>query len=265
MTAIHEHLTEAEYWDAYWANLKLPSAHTRRPGQLYINEILDIFARFLPHDPSLRVLEIGGAPGAYLAYVHEITGGEIHCLDYSAVGCEKARENFRLLGIDGHVHHADLFADALDVSPFDVVYSLGLIEHFADLEDVVARHLAMLKPGGTLILGVPNFLGINHFFLKRLAPDLLASHNLPTMNIENWKRFEAKYGLDVKYRGYVGGFEPGVFARYPNGRATVYNRLLYKLAALMEATVGHRLGVLRRLNGKYHSGYAMAAYRKPIP
>lgn len=262
MTAKPEHLTEAEFWDAYWANLKLPSAHTRRPGQLYINEILDIFARFVPRDRSLRMLEIGGAPGTYLAYLHELTSGEIHCLDYSEVGCQKARENFKLLGIDAHVHHADLFSDSLDLPPYDVVYSLGLIEHFPDRSDVVAHHLKLLKPGGILILGVPNFLGINLFFLNRLAPELLDAHELSTMDLRTWPGFEREHNLQVKFRGYVGGFEPGVFARYPNGRATVFNRVLYKIAALMQSTVSRRFKFLRRFNGRSFSGYAMGVYQK---
>ncbi|MEO8665164.1 MAG: hypothetical protein ABI462_06685 [Ignavibacteria bacterium] len=49
------------------------------------------------------------------------------------------------------------------------------------------------------------------FFLKRLAPELLALHNLDTMNISLWKNFAKKFDLDLLYCGYCGGFEPNFF------------------------------------------------------
>jgi S-adenosylmethionine decarboxylase len=39
---------------------------------------------------------------------------------------------------------------------FDVIYSMGTIEHFAETEAAVVELARVLKPGGRLILGVPN-------------------------------------------------------------------------------------------------------------
>ena len=41
---------------------------------------------------------------------------------------------------------------------FDVVYSMGTIEHMPDYERAVAEIFRVLKPGGTAIVGVPNKL-----------------------------------------------------------------------------------------------------------
>ena len=46
------------------------------------------------------------------------------------------------------------FADA----SFDVIYSMGTIEHFDESADAVAEMARVLKPGGRVILGVPNRL-----------------------------------------------------------------------------------------------------------
>jgi SAM-dependent methyltransferase len=41
---------------------------------------------------------------------------------------------------------------------FDLVYSMGTIEHFADSDVAVREIFRVLKPGGTAIIGVPNKL-----------------------------------------------------------------------------------------------------------
>jgi SAM-dependent methyltransferase len=44
------------------------------------------------------------------------------------------------------------FADA----SFDAIYSMGTIEHFPESQEAVTELARVLKPGGRLILGVPN-------------------------------------------------------------------------------------------------------------
>jgi SAM-dependent methyltransferase len=41
---------------------------------------------------------------------------------------------------------------------FDVIYSMGTIEHFADYDVAVREMFRVLKPGGRAIIGVPNKL-----------------------------------------------------------------------------------------------------------
>src|SRR5205085_2648753 len=44
------------------------------------------------------------------------------------------------------------FADA----SFDAIYSMGTVEHFLETETAIAEMARTLRPGGRLILGVPN-------------------------------------------------------------------------------------------------------------
>ena len=126
----------------------------------------------------LTAAEIGGAPGQYLAYVHRSLGYRVTCVDFSATGCAKTVENFRLLGIPGDVIQADITTDAADLPAFDVVYSLGLIEHFADRRQIVENHARLVRPGGYLVLGVPNFRGLTGWFMRTLAPSTYATHEI---------------------------------------------------------------------------------------
>ena len=62
-------LTDEQFWDAYWRKLKLPVAADEARARPYEREILKVLKRFAPKDPGARIVELGGAPGGYLAYV----------------------------------------------------------------------------------------------------------------------------------------------------------------------------------------------------
>ena len=258
---MQDKLTEKQYWDNYWRNIKLPLEIKRETSAPNICAELDVFERYLPNG-NLSVLEIGGAPGQYLAYFHKKLGYKISCLDYSSIGCEKTRENFSLLNIPGKVFQGDLFSSDLQLPLFDVVCSFGFIEHFTNLKDVVDNHLRFLAPGGILLLGIPNFLGINHWFLKRLAPNLLSGHNLKSMNSKTWKNFEDTFHLEIIFKQYVGGFEPTVFIK--REKKSILNNFLFSIARLLNLIFHNNLKWLRKYNSKKYSSYLMGIYRKPI-
>jgi SAM-dependent methyltransferase len=254
-----QRLTNNEYWDEYWSSLTLP-AEIKKSRSLYITEITNALDRYFPRGPGLAALEIGGAPGQYLAYLHRTFGYSVTALDSSAAGCEKARANFGLLGIQGGVVQGDMFSRDLPLPHFDVVYSLGLIEHFVDPAPVVEAHLRLLKPGGVLGLGCPNYLGINGVLLRRLSPGLLQTVNLAAMDIDAWRSFESALGLEVLFKGYVGGFEPGLFWRR-EGDQPVDRGLALALRFLRRGLNKPGARVLRRANSRLWSGYALGIYR----
>jgi SAM-dependent methyltransferase len=253
--------TDREYWDGYWEHTDLPREVRRQPHTLQVNAMLDVFDSHLAPDSGMRALEVGGAPGQYLAYLHRRFGYRPAILDFSAEGCALARRNYELLGVPVEVHERDLLDPALDIGRFHVVYSLGLIEHFSDLTGVVAAHARLVEPGGTLIVGAPNIVGVNRWFMSRLGPDRLAVHNPDCLRIERWDAFEAALGLERRFRGYIGGFEPGVFAVLE--RTTPTSRALWGVTQLLVRTVGRHFPRLRRYNPPWLSGYLIAVYRIP--
>jgi SAM-dependent methyltransferase len=260
--SIAEPLTTSAQWDDYWAAANLPVEIN--PGErTSTTAILDVIDRFAGEQRGRSVLEIGGAPGGYLVHLWRRYGHDVCVLDNSPHGIALARENFQLLGVPGWVIEGDLFAPEQPVPQFDLVYSLGLIEHFADTTSVVAAHLEYLRPGGLLIVGCPNFRGLNLALLKRLSPSMLEWHNLDVMDVERWSEFERALDLRTEFRGYVGGFQPSMFWRCE--RRSVFNRALAR--ALTEA--GRRSNrtpfgrALSRRNSSRWSYYALGVYRKP--
>lgn len=256
--------TEKEYWDKYWKNHKGPFEIKRRENELLLNEILDIFDRYLPVNENMNVLEIGGAPGHYLMYMAKNYKYKVHSLDYSKVGNELTIKNFQIAGLDVKVYEMDFFSDACNVAlpKFDIVYSLGFIEHFEDLKEVIRRHTMLLKTDGILLLGVPNLRGIYRIFLRQTAPIHLSLHNLDSMDLKNWNTFEKELHLKSIFKGYVGGFEPKVMKKLEKKNPMSY--LLNFIVKVQKLIFSCNLRFLRKLNSPYWSGYLVAIYKKSV-
>jgi SAM-dependent methyltransferase len=180
-------------------------------------------------------------------------------LDYSPVGCELARRNFEMLGIPVTVHQADLLDPDLDIGQFDLVYSLGLIEHFRDLAEVVAAHARLVKPSGVLLLGVPNYRGLNGWIATRLRPKMMRSLEPQTMSFDTWDGFEEELELKRLFRTPVGGFEPAMLMPEPDIAQHVLP-LAFIVKALTFALSRHGRW-LRRFNHPAVSGYLVGAWQ----
>lgn len=87
---------------------------------------------------------------------------------------------------------------------FDLVYSSGLIEHFDDTAAVVAEHIRLLKPGGKLVLAVPNLEGVQGRVFAKLARPLWNAHHVFSPN-ELAETLSA-LGLREIQSGYLGSF-----------------------------------------------------------
>ena len=253
------HLTDEAFWDEYWASLRLPVEITKSSGFL-VREITDVFDRFLRSDNPLSVLEIGGAPGQYAAYVQRELGHAITIFDSSPVGCAKARENFELLGLPAEVVEGDMFDPPPELPKFDVVYSLGLLEHFDDVTTTVRAHLDFVAPNGLLILGVPNLAGINGPLMRRLSPWFFSKHHAQATHESTWDRFERELGLHRLLRAHLGGFDPGMFWRSESRKLgdRILAQSLRYLSRLFERKEAR---FVRRANGGAWSAYFMGVYR----
>ena len=155
-----------------------------------------------------------------------------------------------------------MFAPPAELPQYDAVFSLGLIEHFDDVSEPVQAHVDLLVPGGLLLLGVPNYRGLNEALMRRLSPSFLALHKLEAMDESEWDRFEQEQRLSRIFREYLGGFEASTFWRCESRR--IVDRGLHQLLwHLGRALSREETRFLRRLNGRLWSGYLMGVYRAP--
>jgi SAM-dependent methyltransferase len=256
-----EQLADQSYWDDYWSRVGLPMEVKRTPRtSASIMAILDVLEQHLPRQEGLRALEVGGAPGQFLAWLAKNHGYGCSVIDYSPVGCEKARRNFEALGIPLDVYEADLFDDATaEIGRFDVVFSLGLIEHFDDFPEAIRRHAPLARSGGWVVIGCPNLRRLNRQLFGFLRPVALATHNLGAMDVRLWREPAAQAGLETVFAGYAGGFDPRLFVT--SERRGLPARAITEAMKLADRLMS-RFPALRRLNSRLWSGYAIAVYRK---
>ena len=248
-------LTEVKFWDEYWANCKLPnevdySFSFERCLAQALKESLPVVQG--------EVLEVGCAPGKWLAFMATEFGLKPNGIEYSEAGMSATVKNFQLLGLaSGRIQTGDFFQIKPD-RQFDVVMSFGFIEHFSEVDTVIDLHMQWLKPGGTLILGVPNFRGIYYFLQKILDRAILDKHNLEIMRSEFFYQLAERYQLTPVVIRYIGSFEPSLVIPFQGKNSSLQ---LMVRGFLWLARKVRRLKIFDSVNGRFFSSYILAVYK----
>jgi len=254
-------LTDAAFWNDYWGRFSLPATIDERHS---FDRALARALRDLLGHASGSALEVGCAPGRWLAFLAREFDLRVSGIEYTADGAEATRRNLTMLGVDyDRVDEADFFAITPRPS-YDVVVSFGFVEHFTDVRGVVARQAEWLRPGGLLLVGVPNFAGIHGRIQKVLDPKILERHNLTIMNASELSRIGGEAGLVTESATYLGSFEPSL----PISRAGARGVRMFVAKTLLRAAwILRRAPLIGRAfdgwNGPRVSSYILASYRKP--
>ena len=83
-------------------------------------------------------------------------GAETYGLDLSQVVAATAQRNGRALGDGGRLVQADIREVPFAPASFDLVYTMGTIEHIAEYRQALAEVARVLRPGGLAVVGVPH-------------------------------------------------------------------------------------------------------------
>jgi SAM-dependent methyltransferase len=178
-----------------------------------------------------KVLDIGAGDGAFLKSLGDKW-------EKSATeGSETTRATLRAAGITCHRCLAEVVANS--EGSFELVTMFQALEHFADFKDVLAGCLSLLKPGGRLVVSVPN--GDRLYEQEEITgfPDMIPSH----IN----KFTPGSLSLALR----KAGFEPGPALLEPPGvgqavyRATLVTRA--QAAKIPSTLAGKAWSIKKRL------------------
>jgi len=193
--------TESSYWDNQYK--VLPRKKLKSQFWVATRDYYNLLSPFIT--PNSKVLEIGCAPAKTLAWAAKKKKAKVTGLDYSKNGIEVSRWLFEQMGLDGNFLYEDIFQTTLAEKTFDIVISSGFIEHFDDPTEIIDIHIKLVKPGGIVLIAIPNYGGfygrLQHFF----NPDNLNIHNLEMMNTEALKRMALKNNFTQNVKVYSWG------------------------------------------------------------
>ena len=154
------------------------------------------------------MLEIGCGRSMWLPFIAREFGCTVTGVDIEPYAAELARANLAGAGVGGEVLCRDAFDGAGNqdlAGSFDLIYSMGVMEHFDDASERLATLAGYLKPGGRILTTVPNMQGVN-WLLQRLAS--LERLNMHVVyDTRRLAEIHARAGLASVAAGYVGFYE----------------------------------------------------------
>jgi 2-polyprenyl-3-methyl-5-hydroxy-6-metoxy-1,4-benzoquinol methylase len=139
---------DVEFW--HWVRRENDGVRGRR--------IISYIEKYLGGISGLKAIEIGSGAGVYSLILAQ-RGACVTLLDHSNEALMLAKKYFDALGLTASF----VFDDALNLKTqlwekFDVAASFGTVEHFAYPQrfSIAKAHLDLVKPGGIVIISVPN-------------------------------------------------------------------------------------------------------------
>jgi len=186
--------------------------------QLAFRKHWEVFRELL-RDTTGASLEVGCGRGTISSYF-AAHGFDCHLLDYSPDVLNVARNAFGKNGHRGTFVCADAHRLPYDDRRFQVVVSIGLLEHFEDVKTLLEEQVRVLAPGGLLLAYVvperPENVQKHWNWLNRLL-----HHTVPAEKEGENPAKPAVYRNDLESSSYLAILEKqpveraGAFGMYP--------------------------------------------------
>lgn len=142
-------LPKASTWDTQWRDYN--SHRFFKPNYAVIDEVKRCFPKGVK---GKKILELGAGSGCDIVSL-TLEGAEGYALDFS-------KESLKSMNYWAKVKKAkvkNILADVKKIplkgGTFDCIFSVGLMEHFPDPMPYLKEQIRLLKPGGFLIVDVP--------------------------------------------------------------------------------------------------------------
>ena len=246
-------LTTKNYWEDYYKHNHADLKH-----------IINVCAKYDSYwdemisddSQSKSIIEIGGYPGRYLAYLANKYELEPTCLDYNSDDKQIQRtfatmdvSNYHLLKKDFNLYQPE--------KTYDYVFSIGFVEHFDDFDAILDKHIAYLKPGGKMLILIPNKRYLRQVYGYLVDYNNLKAHNLKCMSLKTFRDFGKRNNLKTTRLEYRGGFPFSV-----HQRLNFLQKLLFKGTRVI-----FKFGLnpyLEKHPSKYFSESIIGIYEKPL-
>jgi SAM-dependent methyltransferase len=196
-------LTTPEYWEAnYTGGADAAPLQIEGFRNFASRKIIERVEK-LPLTGS-RVLEVGAGNSAVLTFLARQYGSRAQFvgLDYSPNGCEMLARRAAREKVSVDVIQQDLFhPDSALVGSFDVIYSLGVVEHFKDVSIALGAKKRLLSAMGRMLTVIPNMAGALGKLTQRFNRGVYDVH-VPH-DLSSFLAGHRQAGLEVVSSGYI--------------------------------------------------------------
>lgn len=142
-------------WDSYYSNPYKFSTFTRK---ITSKKLIRLMKQYIPESESpIKIAELGGANSCFYETVNQSFSPEKYLIiDNNQLGLDKT---IRRLNKSNNIYlkYEDVLNSKVNTEKFDLVFSVGLIEHFstADTQKCIAAHFEYLESNGICLITFP--------------------------------------------------------------------------------------------------------------
>lgn len=136
-------------WDKQWKHYN--RAPFFKPNHKVIQEIVQCFDGDVKNK---KILEIGAGSGCDILCLSKM-GARGYALDFSSESIKTIQYWSKKTDTAIHIKQADILHLPYTKPQFDMVYSVGLMEHFEDPIPLLKQQVSIIKKGGFLLVDVP--------------------------------------------------------------------------------------------------------------
>jgi 2-polyprenyl-6-hydroxyphenyl methylase/3-demethylubiquinone-9 3-methyltransferase len=201
--------------------------------------ILGLFRRHGNLSRESHLLEIGCGRSIWLPHLAREFGCRIAGLDTEPLAAELAEANLAGAGVQGEIFCRDAFdlgGNRDLMGKFDLVYSMGVMEHFDDAAERLVRIADYLKHGGRILTLVPNLQGVNWLFQRLASLDRLRMHMI--YDPKRLTQVHERAGFEILAAGYVGFYDGYITETYQDtgpSRRRIHGWLCWASSMFCEA------------------------------
>lgn len=250
---MNKELTNKEYWETYY---KLD--HADRKHIVNVCSEYDLFwDKFItPDSNSKSIIEIGGYPARFLAYLADKYKLKPTSLDFNSDASQIER-TFAVMNVrDYKIIQAD-FTKYKPQLEYDYLISLGFIEHFENFNKILDKHVPFVKPGGKILVMIPNKRYFRKYYDYLCDYKNLKSHNLKSMHLKVFKDFAKRNHLKTDVLQYRGGFAYNV-----HQKLNIFQKIIYKVTRII---FKYQLNsYIEKHPSKYFSSAIIGIFEKPL-
>lgn len=177
-----------QWWDEFWRERSFDLSLSNLETESWVNlvwkvgleEIDTLFKQFAP---GKRMLECGCGKATVSHYM-KMRGYDCVMLDYSKQAINLAKLSLARNSLKGEFVLGDMYKLPFIDNQFDLVYSGGVLEFFADITNPLREIVRVLKPGGLFVINIVP----NKFSCQTLADiERTLAHSLKSFFTFRWR------------------------------------------------------------------------------